>query len=244
LEKLFRKTQGVPNFVFDILSSIEYFVELAKFFNHEYQIRFNDDKHRLLHEYLPQLIDGILSALTHDIIHLGFALKSPSPQSIGDALAYMVFSYRSLSHLEASSSTYEPIDPSEGCRELIDLLEFVRQDILSLIKQSNEKTLSDLLGDDEHYHFLLQEYAKRITSIERVKDEHLHPHPGWALRECLQYFNNERAQVLRIALYDYIMTVLCVYLSQHVPEIRLREVDNSNKSRVEYIRKIGYFIFI
>jgi len=92
LEKLFRKTQGAPNFVFDILSSIEYFVKLAEFFDYECQIRFNDDKHSLLHEYLPQLIDEISGALTHGIIHLGFALKSPSSQSIGDALAYMVFS--------------------------------------------------------------------------------------------------------------------------------------------------------
>jgi len=70
--------------------------------------------------------------------------------------------------LKASSSTYDPIDPSEGYRELIELLEFVWQDILSLIKQSNGKSLSDLLGDDEHYHFRLQQYTKRITSIERV----------------------------------------------------------------------------
>jgi hypothetical protein len=57
----------------------------------------------------------------------------------------MVFSYRSLGHIEASPSTNEPMNPSEGCREFIELLAFVRRDVLS-----------DLLKDDEKCH----KYAK------------------------------------------------------------------------------------
>ncbi len=101
------------------------------------------------------------------------------------------------------------MDPSEGCREFIELLAFVRQDVLS-----------DLLKDDEKYHLRLQEYSKRITSIERVKDEHLYT---LAHSLCLR------------ALLAY-----SVYFLQNAPEIRLR--NDSNQSRISYIRKTEFFI--
>ncbi|CAF1073692.1 unnamed protein product [Rotaria sp. Silwood1] len=75
---------------------------LTEFFDKELDDRFNGDKTALLVEYLSQLIDGMSGIATHGIIHLGYALRSPSKQSIADALALMVYSYKTLGHMNAN----------------------------------------------------------------------------------------------------------------------------------------------
>ncbi|CAF4053703.1 unnamed protein product [Rotaria sordida] len=244
------------------------FIELAEFFDKELDDRFNGDKKALLVEYLPQLIDGMSAIATHGIIHLGYALRSPSKQSIADALALMVFSYKTLGHMNANKhqiieDNESSIDPYVGCNELVQLLKFVQKDAVDLAlrvtEESGGKSLygyfsrhMSVLHSHPEMQEKLQTYARRITTIERVRDNQLmdlshalsvacllaydgtisEPDnffllhgvtSSWALREVLRYLKDEiNPTLLRSILYAHVLTILAVYIIEDMPDITLR----------------------
>ena len=62
------------------------------FMNQELQ-RYNNDMNALVKEYAPSLLPGVAGALTHGIIHLGWAIDAQSPWMITEGLAYLNFAY-------------------------------------------------------------------------------------------------------------------------------------------------------
>ncbi|CAF5119731.1 unnamed protein product [Rotaria sp. Silwood1] len=148
---------------------------LTEFFDKELDDRFNGDKTALLVEYLSQLIDGMSGIATHGIIHLGYALRSPSKQSIADALALMVYSYKTLGHMNANKHQMiedkeSPVDPYFGCNELIQLLKFVQKDAKDLAscvtEESGGKILSSYFSRHMNVFYSHPEMLEKLQSFE------------------------------------------------------------------------------
>lgn len=65
--------------------------EMSVFMQRELNDRFNGDISQLIREYAPPLIPGMAGALTHGIIHLGWAIDAKSDWMIVEGLAYLNF---------------------------------------------------------------------------------------------------------------------------------------------------------
>jgi len=95
----------------------EHWQEQVAFFQKELDETFDGDTDGLVRKYAPDLLDGIAGALTHGIIHLGWAIAAQSPQMIVEGLAYLNFCHLGVDrthfrHGDASGDEYqaEPID--------------------------------------------------------------------------------------------------------------------------------------
>ncbi|CAF1598947.1 unnamed protein product, partial [Didymodactylos carnosus] len=153
-------------------------------------LNFESSIERLLEEYLPKLVDGMSGDATHGIINLGYAVHSPYKQSLTEALAYMVYSYVYLGHLEAydeSGITDVVVHPYDGCNEFVQLLKYVNKDALTMQQEMEQKCLEEpyrqlpgtvgkrlfIIRDTQEYSLKLQQYVRQIKAIDRVKDEQL-----------------------------------------------------------------------
>ncbi|CAF1358793.1 unnamed protein product, partial [Didymodactylos carnosus] len=249
----------------EYLGKLHSYAELGDYFDDE--LKRLGSKERLLEEYLPKLVDVMSGDATHGIINLGYAVHSPYEQSLTEALAYMVYSYVYLGHLEAhdeSGVTDVIVHPYDGCNEFVQLLKYVNKDALTMQQGMEQKCLEEpycqlpgtvakrlfIIRDTQEYSLKLQQYARQIKTIDKVKDEQLMelahalsvavllayegtiPEPDnffmlhgvtscWAFRQTLKYFTNPKQ--LRSALYSFVMTIVAVYLTQGIPEFILRD---------------------
>jgi hypothetical protein len=70
--------------------------EQVAFLNQELDKR-NGDTDKLVADYAPELLNGMVGALTHAIIHTGWAIDADSPWMIAEGLAYLNFAHIGLS---------------------------------------------------------------------------------------------------------------------------------------------------
>lgn len=70
---------------------------MVNFLQRELQsTKFNGDIQKLVAHYAPPILPGLAGALTHGIIHLGWAVDANNPWMILEGLAYMNFSFLSV----------------------------------------------------------------------------------------------------------------------------------------------------
>ena len=74
------------------------------FLNNELKEKYSQDTDQLVKEYGPSLLHGAAGALTHGIIHLGWAIDAESPWMITEGLAYLNFAY--LGFKESTEFSY------------------------------------------------------------------------------------------------------------------------------------------
>jgi hypothetical protein len=66
---------------------------------------------QLVQKYAPDLLSGIAGALTHGIIHLGWAIDARSPWMICEGLAYLNFCHLGIDESVLHSDTHIEADP-------------------------------------------------------------------------------------------------------------------------------------
>lgn len=178
LEPARQKTEDVAQDTWkDFLGERTNFIGLAEFFDRELH-RFDDNATQLVRAYLPDLIEGISGALLHGIIHLGYALRSPSPQSVPDALAYMAYSYQSLGDFEAELHSEVKMDPQDAFEQVLSMLYSVRQENLDSPKErlpfdARSQLLSGSQADKDRYCQRLKDYARRMSTISQASTARL-----------------------------------------------------------------------
>ena len=81
--------------------------------NQELEIR-GGDTNRLIADYAPAIVPGMAGALTHAIIHLGWAIDAASPWMITEGLAYLNFAYIGLDVSNLRFDVHNESDPMES----------------------------------------------------------------------------------------------------------------------------------
>ena len=74
----------------------------------------NSDADKLVADYAPEMLPGIMGALTHAIIHVGWAIDAASPWMITEGLAYLNFAHMGISE---SQFTWNAVDADAGPME-------------------------------------------------------------------------------------------------------------------------------
>lgn len=76
--------------------------------------KYNCDTNKLVQSYAPDLLSGIAGALTHGIIHLGWAIEAKSPWMICEGLAYLNFCHLGVAPAKLKPSVYADTLPIES----------------------------------------------------------------------------------------------------------------------------------
>ena len=89
-------------------------------------VKFLEEQHRsneeLVKDYAPGLLGGIAGALTHGIIHLGWAVDAGSPWMVKEGLAYLNFCY-----LPAAPVKSKAIEESDATTSLLRVAKEVHE---------------------------------------------------------------------------------------------------------------------
>jgi hypothetical protein len=97
------------------------FWNMCKFLDIELNERFHGSVEQLVKTYAPDTLSGLAGALTHGIIHLGWALDAydgKHPWMVIEGLAYINFSYLSLHPETFEHSAIQETCPAESLRRM------------------------------------------------------------------------------------------------------------------------------
>jgi len=93
----------------EFLGKKKFYPELRIFFQHELQ-RLGSWQN-LVDLYLPTLLEGMVGAAFHGILHLGYGIHLEDPATILDGLAYWTFAWKSLGTVsQFGKGTMTPLD--------------------------------------------------------------------------------------------------------------------------------------
>jgi len=91
--------------------------EQVKFMNEELK-KYDRNTDKLVQKYFPDLLPGVAGALTHGIIHLGWAIDAGSPWMITEGLAYLNFCYIGVDQKSLKVDQHEDLDPMDSFRRV------------------------------------------------------------------------------------------------------------------------------
>jgi hypothetical protein len=91
--------------------------EQVKFLNQELEAR-QGDTHQLVADYAPDILSGMAGALTHTIIHLGWAIDAQSPWMTTEGLAYLNFAHVGIDDDKLVWDVHEEVDPMDSFRRI------------------------------------------------------------------------------------------------------------------------------
>jgi hypothetical protein len=87
--------------------------EQVAFLNQELEAR-QGDTHQLVVDYAPDILSGMAGALTHTIIHLGWAIDAQSPWMTTEGLAYLNFAHVGIDDDKLVWDVHEEEDPVDS----------------------------------------------------------------------------------------------------------------------------------
>ena len=93
--------------------------EQAAFISKELEAR-DGDTNRLVKDFAPEIIDGMVGSLTHTIIHLGWAIDADSPWMIVEGLAYLNFAHVGVNESLLKWNAMEESSPMESFVRISD----------------------------------------------------------------------------------------------------------------------------
>uniref|UniRef100_A0A6B2L8F7 Uncharacterized protein n=1 Tax=Arcella intermedia TaxID=1963864 RepID=A0A6B2L8F7_9EUKA len=157
----------------DELKSPYWFLEYKRFFTEKLNSLGID---LLIETYLPQLVDGLIGAALHPLIHVGWGLYFENNEMVVDGLAYICFAYVNIKHKLKSPHSKTP---SEILREVKEdsLFDSARVDggfqptihnitnNLPVILKINEYAKSFKLQKDSNPKDLLYDFTIMLTEL-------------------------------------------------------------------------------
>jgi hypothetical protein len=88
--------------------------EQVAFMDSQLHKSFNGNTDNLVRKYAPPLLSGIAGALTHGIIHLGWAIDAESPWMICEGLAYLNFCHLGVDEEKLEQGIHAELAPMES----------------------------------------------------------------------------------------------------------------------------------
>ncbi|KAJ8612246.1 hypothetical protein CTAYLR_002886 [Chrysophaeum taylorii] len=145
-----------------------------------------------LQKWMPVLVDGIPGALTHGIIHLGWALAAGNRWMTVEGLAYLAFAHVSVHPGRFGEETVEGTTPLETLRALPDLGEFRDE-----VKKSTKYSETDF-----HPEIVASGFQWQVAKVLEEGHPFFYKRPAWL---------DEPLDDLLRHLYDLVALLHVVY---------------------------------
>ena len=164
--------------------------------NQELEAR-HGDTNQLVSDFVPDILSGMMGALTHGIIHLGWAIDADSPWMITEGLAYLNFAYVGIPE---SKLTWNAVDEAEPMDSLQRVAQIWKEQDLGTTWIAQTKALYDETFHPELVPAGFQwEYAKVVDQPHAVATQL----PTWIANKNL---NDLWESLYRATVYVYLAT--------------------------------------